>query len=104
MTTPDATVTTAIVGDLRQSLQVILTSHGVLARSVRCSGERVQLALIKGAEMRMADTLDRLPVMETVAGSQSTLVSQLWKRPLASDRTEPILRTLIARLAALVPL
>ena len=55
----DATVTTTVSGDLRQSLQVILTAHDVLARRVRSSEEQAQLTLIKRGVMRMAATLDQ---------------------------------------------
>ena len=60
MTTSNLTIMTTVSGELRQSLQVILTARDVLAHGVPSSEEQVQLTFIKGAVMRMAATLDRL--------------------------------------------
>lgn len=46
--------------DLRQSLQVIVSAHGVLARRVRGDAEQTQLALIKSAALRLARSVDEL--------------------------------------------
>ena len=46
--------------ELRQSLQVIVSAHDVLARSLCGSAVRTQLALIEAAAMRLAGTVDRL--------------------------------------------
>ena len=48
----------AMAGQIRQSLQVIMSAHDVLARSLCGKSETVQLALIKGAVMKLAGTLD----------------------------------------------
>ena len=55
----DATVVTTVSGDLRQSLQVILSVHDVLARSIRTSEVQAQLTLIKEAVMQIAARLDQ---------------------------------------------
>jgi hypothetical protein len=52
-----ATLTTM---NLRQSLQVIVSVHDVLARRLRGDMERTQLALIKGAALQLARTVDEL--------------------------------------------
>jgi hypothetical protein len=46
--------------DLRQSLQVIVSAHDVLTRRIRGDTEESQLALIKGAALRLARTVDEL--------------------------------------------
>ena len=46
--------------DLRQSLQVIVSAHDVLARTVPGVAAREQLTMIEGAAMRLADTVYRL--------------------------------------------
>jgi len=52
-----ATLTTM---NLRQSLQVIVSVHDVLARRLRGDMERTQLALIKGAALQLARTVNEL--------------------------------------------
>jgi hypothetical protein len=46
--------------DLRQSLQVIVSAHDVLARRLRGDTEQTQLALIKGAALQLARSVDEL--------------------------------------------
>jgi hypothetical protein len=46
--------------DMRQSLQVIVSVHDVLARRPRGDMERTQLALIKHAALQLARTVDEL--------------------------------------------
>ena len=46
--------------ELRQSLQVIVSAHDVLARRLGDGAVRVQLTLIEAAAMRLAGTVDRL--------------------------------------------
>ena len=46
--------------ELRQSLQVIVSAHDVLARTVPGVAARKQLTMIEGAAMRLADTVYRL--------------------------------------------
>ena len=46
--------------DMRQSLQVIVSAHDVLARRLRGDIEQTQLALIKGAVLQLARGVDEL--------------------------------------------
>jgi hypothetical protein len=46
--------------EMRQSLQVIVSSHDVLARRLLGDTEQTQLALIKGAVLQLACTVDEL--------------------------------------------
>ncbi|HEY2538181.1 MAG TPA: hypothetical protein VGI28_01580 [Stellaceae bacterium] len=46
--------------EMRQSLQVIVSAHDVLARRLRGDTEQTQLALIKGAALQLARTIDEL--------------------------------------------
>ena len=46
--------------DLRQSLQVIVSAHDVLTRSLRGRAARAQLALIESAATRLAGAVDQL--------------------------------------------
>jgi hypothetical protein len=50
----------AMAMDLRQSLQVIVSAHDVLARSIRGRAMRAQLTLIEKAAMRLAGAVDQL--------------------------------------------
>jgi hypothetical protein len=60
---PNALCAAMMAMDLRQSLQVIVSAHDVLARSVRGGAVRAQLTQIEGAAMRLAGTVDRLVEM-----------------------------------------
>lgn len=71
----DAISTTTLSGELRQSLQVILSAHEVLARSASTSDQQALLELIKEAVTRMAATLDRL-TEDAVAGTEATRVTR----------------------------
>jgi hypothetical protein len=57
---PDDLGAAVMAMELRQSLQVIVSAHDVLVRSLSGGAARVQLALIEGAAMRLAGTVDRL--------------------------------------------
>ena len=46
--------------DLRQSLQVVVSVHDVLTRSLRGRAARAQLALIESAATRLAGAVDQL--------------------------------------------
>ena len=57
---PNNSCAAVMAMELRQSLQVIVSAHDVLARSLCGSAVRTQLPLIKAAAMRLAGTIDRL--------------------------------------------
>jgi hypothetical protein len=58
---PDDHLGAAVMAmDLRQSLQVIVSAHDVLTRSLRGGAARAQLALIESAATRLAGAVDQL--------------------------------------------
>jgi hypothetical protein len=73
--------------DLRQSLQVIVSAHDVLARHLQRDTEGTQLALIKGAALRLARTVDEL--VEVLRRREAFYLAEAWSCRQKAARFRP---------------